>query len=56
MSAVEFPPPILAELTPKSADFFPNWPNLAQVSAQKTNHGLNFGQLGRFWTKVSGGK
>jgi hypothetical protein len=43
---VEFLPPILAEPTPKLAKFFPNWPNLAQIGAQKTNHGSNFGQTG----------
>jgi hypothetical protein len=34
---------------------FPNWQNFAQIGAQKTNHGLNFGQLGRYPTKIGGG-
>jgi hypothetical protein len=36
MRAVEFPPLILAEPTPKLAEIFPNWPNFAQIGAQKS--------------------
>jgi hypothetical protein len=43
------------EPTPKLAEVFPNWPNLAQISAQKTNHGLNFGQIGRNSARIGGG-
>jgi hypothetical protein len=32
--------------------FFPNWPNFTQIGAEKTNHGSNFGQLGRYSTKI----
>jgi hypothetical protein len=42
----------LVELTPKVAEIFPNWPNFAQIGAQKTNYGPNFGQLGQYSTKI----
>jgi hypothetical protein len=45
----------LAELTPKVAEIFPNCSNFTQIGAQKTNHGLNFGQLERYSTKIVGG-
>jgi hypothetical protein len=45
----------LAELTPKLVEIFPNWLNFAQIGAQKTNHESNFGQLGRYSTKIGGG-
>jgi hypothetical protein len=56
MHAVEIPPPILAEPTSKLAEIFPNWLNLAQIGAQKTNYGSNFGQIGRNSVRIGGGK
>jgi hypothetical protein len=44
---VEFPPLIVADTTPKFAENFPNWPNFTQ-----TNHGSNFGQIGRNLAKI----
>jgi hypothetical protein len=35
----------LAELTPKVAEIFQNWPNLAQIGAQKTNLGRTSANL-----------
>jgi hypothetical protein len=55
MRAVEFPPPILAEPTPKLPEIFPNWPHLAQIGAQKTNHGSNFGQIRINSARIGGG-
>jgi hypothetical protein len=53
--AVEFPSPILAEPTPNLAEIFPNWPNFVQIGARKTNHGSNFGQIGRNSASIGGG-
>jgi hypothetical protein len=39
---------------PKVAEIIPNLLNFAQLGAQKTNHGSNFGQLGRYSTKIGG--
>jgi hypothetical protein len=37
------------------AEIFTNWPNFIQIGAEKTNHGSNFDQLGRYSTKIGGG-
>jgi hypothetical protein len=37
------------------AEIFPNRPNFTQIGTEKTNHGLNLGQLGRYSTKIGGG-
>jgi hypothetical protein len=39
-------------ISSKLAEIFPNWPNLTRIGAEKTNHGSNFGQLGRYSTKI----
>jgi hypothetical protein len=39
----------IGRISPKLAEFF------AQIGAQKTYHWMNFGQLGRYSTKISGG-
>jgi hypothetical protein len=44
----------LAEITPKVAEIFPNWPNFTRIGAQKISHGSNFGQLERYSTKIGG--
>jgi hypothetical protein len=55
MRAFHFPSQGLAEPTPKLAEILPYLPNFAQISAQKTNHGLNLGQIGRNSAKIRGG-
>jgi hypothetical protein len=39
-------------MSSKLAENFPNWPNLTQIGAEKTNHESNFSQLGRHSTKI----